>query len=67
MLIRSAGQVVRRAEMSMRLMENGYSGSEATLKIHIRNLRLKLGDDLDQPKYIETVFGLGYRFLEGNA
>ncbi len=63
-LMRSAGQVVRRAELCIRLMENGYSGSEPTLKIHIRNLRLKLEDDLDQPRYIETVFGVGYRFLE---
>ncbi len=63
-LMRSAGRVVRRADLSSRLMENGYTGSEATLKIHIRNLRLKLNDDLDQPKYIETVFGVGYRFLE---
>lgn len=64
MLMQSAGQVVRRAELCMRLMENGYSGSEATLKIHIRNLRLKLDDDLNQPQFIETVFGVGYRFME---
>lgn len=64
MLMRAPGQVVKRAELSMRLMENGYSGSEATLKIHIRNLRLKLNDDLEAPRYIETVFGIGYRFLE---
>ena len=63
-LMQSPGQVVRRADLAMRLMENGYTGSEATLKIHIRNLRLKLDDDLNQPRYIETVFGLGYRFLE---
>jgi DNA-binding response OmpR family regulator len=63
-LMQAAGQVVRRADLAMRLMENGYTGSEATLKIHIRNLRLKLDDDLNQPRYIETVFGLGYRFLE---
>jgi DNA-binding response OmpR family regulator len=63
-LMLSPGQVVRRADMCIRLMENGYSGSEATLKIHIRNLRLKLEDDLDQPRYIETVFGVGYRFME---
>ncbi|MEA4906480.1 MAG: response regulator transcription factor [Chloroflexi bacterium] len=63
-LMQSAGQVVRRADLCMRLMENGYSGSEATLKIHIRNLRLKLEDDLGQPQYIETVFGVGYRFME---
>ena len=63
MLMRASGQVVKRADMAISLMDNGYTGSEATLKIHIRNLRLKLGDDLDQPKYIETVFGIGYRFF----
>lgn len=63
-LMESAGRVVRRAELAMQLMDNGYSGSETTLKIHIRNLRLKLGDDLNQPRYIETVFGVGYRFIE---
>jgi DNA-binding response OmpR family regulator len=63
-LMQSPGKVVKRAELSMRLMENGYTGSESTLKIHIRNLRLKLDDDLNQPRYIVTVFGIGYRFLE---
>ncbi len=64
MLMQAAGKVVKRADLAIRLMEDGYSGSEATLKIHIRNLRLKLEDDLEQPRYIETVFGVGYRFLE---
>ncbi|NPV55070.1 MAG: response regulator transcription factor [Anaerolineae bacterium] len=64
MLMRASGQVVRRAELAIGLMENGYTGSEVTLKIHIRNLRQKLGDTLDEPRYIETVFGIGYRFME---
>jgi len=64
MLMQSAGKVIKRAQLSIALMECGYTGSESTLKIHIRNLRLKLGDDMDQPRYIETVFGIGYRFLE---
>ena len=64
MLMHSPGKVVKRTDLTIRLMEGGYSGSEATLKIHIRNLRLKLEDDLNQPHYIETVFGVGYRFLE---
>jgi DNA-binding response OmpR family regulator len=63
-LMQSPGQVVRRAGLCMRLIEHGFSGSESTLKIHIRNLRLKLDDDPSQPRYIETVFGVGYRFLE---
>ncbi len=65
-LMQAPGQVVRRADLAMRLMENGYTGSETTLKIHIRNLRLKLDDNLNQPRYMETVFGIGYRFLEGH-
>jgi DNA-binding response OmpR family regulator len=63
-LMSNAGKVMKRQDLSMRLMENGFAGSEPTLKIHIRNLRLKLGDDLDNPLYIETVFGIGYRLLE---
>ena len=58
MLMQAAGQVVRRAELCMRLIENGYSGSEATLKIHIRNLRLKLSDDLEEaPLHRDSVWG----------
>lgn len=63
-LMHAPGQVIRRAELCIRLMENGYAGSESTLKIHIRNIRQKINDDLEQPKYIETVFGVGYRFIE---
>jgi DNA-binding response OmpR family regulator len=66
-LMHSVGKVIKRADLAIRLMENGYTGSEATLKIHIRNLRQKLGDDLDQPKFIETVFGIGYRLLDGGV
>jgi DNA-binding response OmpR family regulator len=62
-LMQSAGQVVKRADLCMHLMENGYSGSETTLKIHVHNLRMKLDDDLNQSQYIETVFGVGYRFM----
>ncbi len=65
-LMDSHGKVVRKEDLCIRLIENGFSGSESTLKIHIRNIRMKLRDELDQPKYIETVFGIGYRFLEGS-
>lgn len=65
-LMDSQGKVVRKEDLCIRLIENGFSGSESTLKIHIRNIRMKLRDELDQPKYIETVFGIGYRFLEGS-
>lgn len=63
-LMESHGQVVRRAALCTRLIENGFSGSESTLKIHVRNLRNKIEKDPNQPEYIETVFGIGYRFAK---
>jgi DNA-binding response OmpR family regulator len=39
-----------------------YAGLERTIDVHIRNLRRKIEPDPQQPRYIETVFGVGYRF-----
>ena len=39
-----------------------YEGYERTVDAHIKNLRGKLEQDTKNPKYIETVFGVGYRF-----
>jgi DNA-binding response OmpR family regulator len=36
------------------------------LNVHIRNLRLKIEPDQANPYYIETVFGVGYRFHKPN-
>jgi DNA-binding response OmpR family regulator len=60
-LMLAGGQVVHRAALSTRLIELGYTGSEATLKIHIRNIRNKIEKDPNDPQMIETVFGIGYR------
>ena len=34
----------------------------ATVTVHVRRLRTKIERDLDQPRWIVTVFGVGYRF-----
>jgi DNA-binding response OmpR family regulator len=39
-----------------------YEGYERSVDAHIKNLRAKLEPDPRQPRYIETVFGIGYRF-----
>ena len=44
-----------------------YEGYERSIDAHIKNLRAKLGDDSKQPRYIETVFGIGYRFKKEPA
>ncbi|MEM7110942.1 MAG: response regulator transcription factor [Chloroflexota bacterium] len=63
-LMASAEHTLTRAALSTHLIENGFSGSESTLKIHIRNLRGKIEPDASDPRYIETVFGVGYRLRE---
>jgi two-component system alkaline phosphatase synthesis response regulator PhoP len=39
-----------------------YEGYERTVDAHIKNLRAKIEPDPKNPQYIETVFGVGYRF-----
>ncbi|MBP8972783.1 MAG: winged helix-turn-helix domain-containing protein, partial [Anaerolineae bacterium] len=44
------------------LQGDSYEGVERTVDVHIRNLRSKIELDAGKPYYIETVFGVGYRF-----
>lgn len=62
MLMRSPGRVFPRAELVDQLSNSGFAGLDSTINVHIRNLRLKVEPDPAQPQYIETVFGIGYRF-----
>jgi DNA-binding response OmpR family regulator len=61
-LMGAPGQVFTREQLADRLAEDGYSGLERTLNVHIRNLRAKIEPDPDRPQLVETVFGVGYRF-----
>lgn len=60
-LLESAEHTVTKAALCIYLAERGYTGSEPTLKIHIRNLRTKIEANPSEPLYIETIFGIGYR------
>ncbi len=61
-LMRSPGRVFTRSELVDLLADSGFAGLENTLNVHIRNLRMKIEPDPTRPRYIETVFGVGYRF-----
>jgi two-component system alkaline phosphatase synthesis response regulator PhoP len=61
-LMRSPGQVFTRQQLVEHLLEIGFTGLDRTVNVHIRNLRTKIEADASQPRYIETVFGIGYRF-----
>jgi DNA-binding response OmpR family regulator len=62
-LMSAPGRVFSRLELLDRLQGAAYEGYERTIDVHIRNLRMKVEPDAANPKYIETVYGAGYRFV----
>ena len=61
-LMASPGRVYSRLELLDALQGTTFEGIARTIDQHIRNLRGKIEKDPSQPRYIETVFGVGYRF-----
>ena len=57
-----AGTVVTREDLMSEVWDENWFGSTKTLDVHIGWLRRKLGDDAAEPRWIETVRGVGFRF-----
>lgn len=62
LLMSAPGRVFPRSEILLKLQGTTFEGVERTIDVHIRNLRLKIEPDPSHPAYIETVFGVGYKF-----
>jgi two-component system alkaline phosphatase synthesis response regulator PhoP len=60
--MRHPGQAFTRLQLVEASQGVAYEGYERVIDQHIKNLRAKLGDDARAPRFIETVFGVGYRF-----
>lgn len=56
------GRVYSRLQLLESTQGVAYEGYERSIDAHIKNLRAKLGDDSKNPRYIETVFGVGYKY-----
>jgi DNA-binding response OmpR family regulator len=61
-LMSAPGKVFSRSELLLKLQGTTFEGVERTIDVHIRNLRTKIEPNPSEPIYIETVFGVGYRF-----
>jgi DNA-binding response OmpR family regulator len=61
-LMRTPGRVFSRLELLDALPGEAFEGAERSVDVHIRNLRKKIEPDASNPYYVETVFGVGYRF-----
>lgn len=61
-LMSAPGRAFSRLELLERMQDAAYEGYERTIDVHVRNLRTKIEPDVSRPRYIETVYGVGYRF-----
>ena len=62
LLVDNAGSVVTRERLIDEVWDTNWFGSTKTLDVHVSGLRKKLGDDPNDPNYIHTVRGVGFRF-----
>jgi DNA-binding response OmpR family regulator len=66
-LVRNAGTTMPHHVLLDRVWGSEWAGRPDYLKVFVRRLRQKLDDDAGRPRYIETVWGTGYRFLPYSA
>ncbi len=63
-LARQPGRAFTRLQLLQATQGEAYEGYERTVDAHVKNLRAKIEPKPREPYYIETVFGVGYRFRE---
>jgi two-component system alkaline phosphatase synthesis response regulator PhoP len=66
MMMEHPGRAFTRLELIEKGLGYAYVGMERTIDAHIKNLRKKIGVDSEDPAYIETIYGVGYR-LRGDG
>ncbi|EGO65231.1 response regulator transcription factor [Acetonema longum] len=62
LLMSHSQQVFTRIQLLNKIWHSDYQGDENTVTVHIRRLREKIEPDPSQPCYIQTVWGVGYKF-----
>ncbi len=63
-LARYPGRVYSRFELINHVQGYDFEGYERTIDVHVKNLRRKIEADPRKPRYVETVFGAGYRLAK---
>lgn len=66
LLVRQAGKALTRDEILDAIWGESFVGDTKAVDVYIRRLREKIEPDPHQPKWIETVWGVGYRFQSGS-
>ena len=66
-LASNPGRVFTREQLMDRVWDFTYAGDISTVTVHIRRLRKKIEADPVKPRYIKTVWGVGYKFESKNS
>ena len=61
-LMSAPGRAFSRLDLLERMTGDAYEGYERTIDVHVRHLRTKIEPDPKNPRYVETIYGMGYRF-----
>jgi DNA-binding response OmpR family regulator len=62
-LVRQPGRIFSREQLLEAVHGVAFDGYDRSVDSHIKNLRRKIEPNPRQPRYIETVYGMGYRFI----
>ena len=66
LFMKSPGRVYTKAQLYSAVWEDAYLGDENAVNVHISRLRAKVEDDPRQPRYVCTVWGIGYKLGDGH-
>jgi DNA-binding response OmpR family regulator len=62
LLVRNPYRAFSRLQLVEQVFGFDYAGLERTIDVHVMNLRRKIEADPSRPRYVKTVFGVGYKF-----
>ena len=62
-LASSSGRVFTRDELVQKALGYQFEGYERSIDAHIKNIRQKIADDPKKPRFILTIYGVGYKFI----
>lgn len=66
-LAHNAGHALTRLELVQAVWGRAFEGSDTTVTVHIRRLRVKIESDPSTPRHIQTIWNVGYRFQAEEA
>jgi len=63
LLLKNSDKVLSRESIAQSVNSLNYDSKERVIDMHISNIRNKIGDTPKNPKYIKSVWGVGYKFI----